>query len=99
MSIVVVFRNRLRPEAEEAYRAYAPHIAALAQEQPGLLSFKTFIASDGERVTIAEFESDDAVKAWRDHTTHREAQERGKSEFYHEYRLQVCAVLRESQQP
>ena len=96
---IVIFRNRLRPEASDAYGALAPEIAALAQQQPGFVSMKTFMAADGERVTIAEFESDEAVAAWRAHPEHREAQRRGKMEFYSEYQLQVCEVLREKRFP
>lgn len=96
---LVLFRNRLRPEATEAYGALAPEIAALAQQQPGFLSMKTFTATDGERVTIAQFESDEAVAAWRAHAEHREAQRRGRSEFYSEYTLQVCEVVRERSFP
>ena len=96
---VVIFRNRLRSEAADAYSELAPKMEELAQQQPGFLSMKTFTAPDGERVTIAAFESDEAVVAWRRHPEHREAQERGKSEFYSEYRLQVCEVVRERQFP
>lgn len=92
---VVLFRNRLRPEAQDAYAALAPEIASLAQQQPGFIAMKTFTAADGERVTIAQFESDAAVAAWRAHAEHREAQRRGRDEFYSEYRLQVCEVVRE----
>lgn len=92
---VVIFRNRLRPEAQEAYGELAPQVAALAQQQPGFIAMKTFTAADGERVTIAQFESDDAVAAWRAHAEHREAQKRGRDEFYSEYHLQVCEVVRE----
>ncbi|MGC4045439.1 MAG: antibiotic biosynthesis monooxygenase [Armatimonas sp.] len=94
--ILVVFRSRLRPEAAEEYAAEAAEIAALARTQPGILSFKTFAASDGERVTLAEFADDDAVVAWREHTRHKAAQQRGKTEFYSEFHLQVCDVLRTS---
>ena len=96
---IVLFRNRLRPEASEAYGQLAPEIALLAQQQPGFIAMKTFTAADGERVTIAEFESDEAVAAWRAHPEHREAQRRGKTEFYSEYHLQVCEVLREKHVP
>jgi len=92
---VVLFRNRLRPEATDAYAELAPQLAALAQQQPGFIAMKTFTAADGERVTIAEFESDDAVAAWRAHAEHRVAQKRGRDELYSEYRLQVCEVVRE----
>jgi heme-degrading monooxygenase HmoA len=93
--IVVVFRSRLRPENQDAYAAEASVIDPLAHDTPGLISVKTFAAPDGERVTIAEFESEEAVSTWREHPRHREAQAKGRQLFYSEYRLQVCDVVRE----
>ena len=92
---VVIFRNRLREENAEAYGAEAATIGELAKAQPGIVAFKTFTAADGERVTIAEFESAEAVAAWGANPRHREAQAKGRTDFYSEYRLQICDVLRE----
>jgi heme-degrading monooxygenase HmoA len=91
---IVIFRNHLRDDAED-YPAEAAAIGALARAQPGIIGFKTFTAADGERVTIAEFESAEAVVAWREHPRHREAQRKGRSDFYSEYKLQICDVVRE----
>ena len=97
--VVTIFRNRLRPEAAEAYAELAPQMVALAKQQPGFISMKTYTAADGERVTIAEFESEEAIVAWRDNATHQIAQHRGRSEFYAEYVSQICEVIRESRFP
>lgn len=97
--IITVFRNRLRPDATEAYAELAPQMAELARQQPGFLSMKTYTAADGERVTIAEFESDEAVRAWRNNAVHLNAQNRGRTEFYAEYVSQICEVIRESRFP
>ncbi|WP_394796735.1 antibiotic biosynthesis monooxygenase family protein [Armatimonas sp.] len=97
--IVTVFRNRLRPDATEAYAELAPQMVELAKQQPGFISLKTFTATDGERVTIAEFESDEAVLAWRNNAIHQNAQERGRTDFYAEYISQTCEVIRESRFP
>jgi heme-degrading monooxygenase HmoA len=96
---ITIFRNRLRPEATEAYAELIPKIAELAKQQPGFLSMKTFTAADGERVTIAEFESDESIVAWRENAEHKIAQGRGRTEFYTEYTTQTCEVLRESRFP
>jgi heme-degrading monooxygenase HmoA len=97
--IITVFRNRLRPDATEAYAELAPKMAELAKQQPGFLAMKTFTAADGERVTIAEFESDEAIVAWRENAEHKLAQERGRTELYTEYTTQTCTVIRESRFP
>ena len=90
--IVVIFRSRLRPESEAAYAAFAPKIDALARVQPGILDFKTFSASDGERVTIAHFEDEAAVTVWRNHPEHRLAQQRGRDEFYETFTLEIATL-------
>lgn len=94
--MVTVFRSRLRPEAEVEYSEWAARMNALAVEMPGYVSHKGFTAEDGERVTIVEFESEDAQQAWSRHPEHIQAKVKGKKEFYSEYRIQVCTVVRES---
>jgi heme-degrading monooxygenase HmoA len=92
--IVTIFRSRLRPEHQEEYGPTAARMAELVRQMPGFVSFKTFTAADGERVTIAEFATEEAHAAWRDHPEHREAQRLGRERFYSEFRIQVCEVQR-----
>ena len=94
--IVTVFRSRLKPDAREAYDPVAIHMSELARTMPGYISHKVFTADDGERVTIVEFESEEAQRAWATHPEHRAGQIQGRREFYSEYKLQVCELKRES---
>ena len=48
--IVTIFRSRLNSEHAAAYYEMAARMRALAEGMPGFISFKTFIAEDGERV-------------------------------------------------
>ena len=66
---------------------------------PGYISHKGFVAEDGERVTIVEFASEEAHRAWAAQRDHVEAKKKGRASFYSEYRIQVCTVLRESAFP
>lgn len=92
--VTIIFRSRLRPEHEEEYGQVAARIAALARTMPGLVDFKTFDAGDGERVTLAEFDTLDNARFWGEHPEHLEAQRLGRERFYSEYRIQVCEALR-----
>lgn len=94
--IVTVFRSRLKADAEPDYGEWAARMSQLASTMPGYVSHKGFVAPDGERVTIIEFESEEAQRAWSRHPDHLVAQKRGRNDFYAEYRLQVCRVERES---
>jgi heme-degrading monooxygenase HmoA len=94
--VVVLFYSRLREDAGPDYAPMAARMLQLARAMPGFRSFKSFAAPDGERLSVIEFESDEALRAWREHPEHREAQRRGRADFYAEYRLQSCTPLRES---
>lgn len=97
--VVVIFRSRLRGDPGPEYAGTAERMVTLAQAMPGFVSYRHYQAEDGERVTLVEFASDEAVRAWRDHPEHREAQRRGREEWYSWYRLQTCLPLRESTFP
>jgi heme-degrading monooxygenase HmoA len=86
---LTIFRNRLvdDPEATSEYERWADEMSALVAEQPGFLAKKTFVSSDGERVTLAEFDSAESAAAWSRHPRHREAQELGRARFYQSFRV------------
>jgi heme-degrading monooxygenase HmoA len=92
--VTIIFRSRLRPENEAEYGQVAGHIAALARTMPGLVDFKTFAADDGERVTLAEFDTLENARSWAENPDHLEAQRLGRERFYSSYRVQVCENIR-----
>ena len=61
---------------------------------PGFIDFKTFVASDGERMSLVTFDTVAHHEAWRDDPEHRSAQQRSRDEFYLEYTISVCRELR-----
>ena len=95
--IVTVFRSRVQKETLAEYAPLAARMSELAQKMPGYLSHKGFVAEDGERVTIVEFASEEAHRAWAQHAEHVEAKKKGRSTFYAEYKIQICEVQRESE--
>lgn len=93
--VVTVFRSRLRDDAEaNGYGELAAEMEARARQMPGFVDFKTFVAADGERVSLVVFDTVAHHEAWRDDPEHRSAQRRGRDEFYSEYTISVCSELR-----
>lgn len=92
---VTVSRSRLRQEHEKEYHELAGRIESLARSMPGFVSFKTFRAGDGERVSIVEFETAETHEAWRAHPEHVRAQRLGRERFYSEFKIQVLDNPRE----
>lgn len=93
---LIVFRNRVRPGHEAAYGDAANAVYALAEKMPGFVASKDFVAEDGERLALIEFDSAEHLAAWRDHPDHARAQADGRSRWYTEYTLQVCEIVRTS---
>lgn len=93
--IVTVFRSRLNPDARDEYAVMAKRMSELAAAIPGYISHKTFTAEDGERVTLVEFASEEALREWRVHPEHGQAKKRAIESFFSEYKVQICNLLRE----
>lgn len=93
--IVTVFRSRLVAEAREEYGAVAQRMSELARTVPGYVSHKGFVAEDGERVTIVEFETEEALQAWKVHPDHLDAKRLGFGTFFETFKVQICKVVRD----
>lgn len=91
-SIVTVFRSRLNAGIEHEYAVVAERMTALATDMPGYVEHKSFVADDGERVTIVTFADRASHDAWRNHPEHVAAQRQGRDRFYSEYSLAVAEV-------
>ena len=94
--VVALFRSRMREDADvEDYKKLSAKMVELVSSLPGFISYELWRGRDGEALTIANFESEEAVSAWRQMSEHRAAQQRGRDEFYQTYSVQVCTAGRE----
>jgi heme-degrading monooxygenase HmoA len=89
MTIVTVFRSRLRPGVDEAYGEVAGEMSRLVHEMDGFIDEKFYTSSDGERVTIVRFRDKETQRAWAELPEHVAVQRRGRDEFYSWYEISV----------
>ncbi|KRA80724.1 antibiotic biosynthesis monooxygenase family protein [Altererythrobacter sp. Root672] len=88
---LVVFRNRKRADIDyAAYQADSERMLQLAQAQPGYLSFKSYVADDGEVIAMSEWADEAAALNWRRQVEHLEVQGRGRNDYYESYTLFAC---------
>lgn len=92
--VTVIFRSRLKDPEDADYAAMAPRMLERVRTIPGFVAFQAFESADGERLALGHFESLDAVDAWRRNPEHQQAQRLGREQFYAEYSLEVCEVVR-----
>lgn len=96
--MLVVFRARRTPEGEgDEYKMHHARMTELATKMPGYISHKGYVAEDGERLSLFEWESAETLRAWATHPEHVPVKRIGRERFYTQYHLQVCEVVRESE--
>ena len=88
---LVVFRNRKRTDVDyAAYEADAEAMQALAAQQPGYISFKSYTAEDGEVIALSEWDDEEAALGWRRVAEHAAVQAKGRRDYYADYTLFAC---------
>ena len=92
---LTVFRSRLNDDSRPEYTPLVMEMVERVKAYPGFVSFKTFVAEDGERCTIVEFADDASEQAWAHDARHGHAMDRGRDAFFSDYNIKVCTVQRE----
>jgi len=94
---VVIFRAKPKTQ-DETYTKTVARMRALAFEKYGCLDFvaATDTGSDGEQeVAISYWESEAAIRKWKQDSEHLLAQESGRANWYESYTVQVLELKRE----
>jgi heme-degrading monooxygenase HmoA len=93
--VIAMFNTEKRADIDTAeYQQAVKRMMDIVTTMPGFISVKGYKADDGETVTMATFETEEALDAWRTHPEHRATQERGYEEFYDSLWVRVCTVVR-----
>lgn len=94
--VVVLFGTKMRADASlDEYHRRSERMNELVREIPGFISIKGFVGNDGDEVSIARFESEEALEAWRFQPEHLETQRLAREAFYESYWVQVCKTVRD----
>ena len=95
--VVVTFRNRFNPGVDmQEYGQRVGKLFEIVSAMPGFRGIRSYEGEDGEKLSLIEFDSHESLAAWRDQAEHRIAQELGRQNYYSEYQLQICELVRES---
>ncbi|HEY6514378.1 MAG TPA: antibiotic biosynthesis monooxygenase [Burkholderiaceae bacterium] len=94
--VVVVFRSRIRPDADMAALERAGmRMVELASQMPGFVSYKDYSSADGESLTLVQFKDEPTLLAWRNHPEHLQVQQEARRDHFSEYHIQICKPIRE----
>jgi heme-degrading monooxygenase HmoA len=92
---VVIFRSVRRDDDDEGYAVMAERMEELASRQPGFISVDSVRdSSTGVGITTSYWADEASARAWKAVAEHREAQARGRSEWYSSCTVVVAQVTR-----
>jgi heme-degrading monooxygenase HmoA len=94
--VVVLFGTKKRDDIDlDEYEERNERMWEIVSEMPGFLGITGYVSEDGERISVARFESDESLKAWRRQPDHVETQKRAREAYYESYWVQVCHTVRD----
>jgi heme-degrading monooxygenase HmoA len=89
----VIFSS-LRTASDQGYEQTAERMVELASAQPGFLGAESVRGADGFGITVSYWESEAAIRAWREQAEHRIAQESGRARWYEHYEIRIARIER-----
>ncbi|ABC21192.1 antibiotic biosynthesis monooxygenase family protein [Rhodospirillum rubrum] len=95
--IAVIFEVWPAEGAMDSYLSIAAQLKDDLRKIDGFLSVERFqsLSDPGKLLSLSYFRDEEAVRAWRGLTAHRQAQAAGRKGLFADYRLRVAAVLRD----
>jgi heme-degrading monooxygenase HmoA len=95
--IAVIFEVDPHPGAAPRYFELAAALKADLESIDGFISVERFesLARPGRYLSLSFWCDEAAVRSWRCHGMHRQAQQEGRSDVLAGYRLQVATVVRD----
>jgi heme-degrading monooxygenase HmoA len=90
----VIFISTLNPEAK-GYEQMANQMETEVGKMDGFISMASARSEKG--ITVCFWEHLEGINAWKDHSKHQAAQEKGRASWYLHYEIYICNVLESRQ--
>lgn len=89
-----VMFTSFRTDGDNGYGEMADEMVERAQQQVGFLGVESAREPNGMGVTVSYWESEDAIRTWRENARHRTAQKLGREGWYERFVTRVSKVER-----
>lgn len=92
---VVIFRSHRSNQDDDRYDEWSQRLSASVTEVDGYVShISSRDPSTRAGVTIAYFQTEEAIRQWREFPDHLTAQQLGRDSFYLDYSIEVAEIIR-----
>jgi len=94
--IAVIFEVWPADGRKDAYLEIAASLRADLNKIDGFISVERFqsLSDPNKLLSLSFWRDDEAVKNWRNHSSHRASQKKGRAGIFADYRLRIAAVAR-----
>ena len=95
--IAVIFEVEPKSGHAPTYFDIAAELRPLVEQIDGFISIERFesVTQPGRFLSLSYWRDEAAIGEWRKHSSHQQAQDRGKSELFRQYRIRVANVVRD----
>jgi len=95
--LAVIFEVIPAPGRKEEYLELAAQLRPELEEIDGFISVDGFaiLTNENKLLSLSFWRDEEAVQRWRNLARHREAQARGRSGVFADYRLRIASVVRD----
>ncbi len=95
--IAVIFEVYPADGQRDTYLDIAAHLRPLLEEIDGFISVERFesLSTPGKVLSLSFWRDEDAIRAWRTRSEHREAQRAGRGGVFRDYHLRIAEVVRD----
>ena len=95
--IAVIFEFTPAEGRADEYFDIAASLRPQLERIDGFISIERFesVTSRGKFLSLSFWRDEEAVRAWRNLETHRDAQAKGRGGVFTDYRLRVASVMRD----
>jgi heme-degrading monooxygenase HmoA len=93
----VIFEVEAAAGRREEYLDIAAKLRPELEKIDGFLSIERFqsLTNEGKILSLSFWRDEEAIRRWRTHQQHHEAQLAGRGGVFRDYRLRVAAVVRD----
>ena len=95
--LAVIFEVIPAPGRREEYLDLAAQLRPELEKIDGFISVERFasLTNENKILSLSFWRDEEAVRRWRNLAGHREAQTRGRSGVFADYRLRIASVVRD----
>jgi heme-degrading monooxygenase HmoA len=95
--IAVIFEVEPHPEHKQQYLDIAASLRPQLEQIDGFISIERFqsLGDENRILSLSFFRDEAAITQWRNLQSHREAQLKGRSDLFRNYRIRIAGVMRD----